>query len=78
MNLEKRLDAAGAYISSLYVTPSSQASASTGGSWSATISTDRIGDASATLTRFAESPADAVDLALRDAAAWVQAQKDIR
>lgn len=77
-NLEKRLDAAGRYIQSLDVRPSSLSSAATCVEWQATLTTDRIGDAGATFTTYAESPTDAIDAALRSASAWVQAQKDIR
>lgn len=81
MNLEKRLDAAGRYIRDLTVSMAPNLSSDASvlvPAWVATLSTDRIGNAEQTFTRYAESPADAVDLVLKDAAEWVQRQRDLR
>lgn len=78
MNLEKRIDAAGQYISSLSVTIYTKASAYSHNGWAATVVTDRIGEAEATFVRYAASPADAIDAVLRDAAEWVQKQRENR
>ena len=75
MNLEKRIDAAGVYLSSLSVRPSALPLAQ---SWAASVDTDRIGDACASFTCYAKSPADAIAAVLEEAAAWVKKRKDIR
>ena len=75
MNLEKRIDAAGVYLTSLSVRPSAMPLAQ---SWVASADTDRIGDARASFTCHAESPADAIAAVLEQAAAWVKKQRDIR
>ena len=74
MNLEQRVDSAGRYIHNLRLRLARPPM--TG--WRASLSTDRIGNAEATFVRYAESPADALDLVLKAAAEWIQAQKDIR
>lgn len=78
MNLEKRIDAAGRYIRSLDVRIHAMASACSNSGWIATVATDSIGGAGATFSRCAESPADAIDAVLRDAAEWVQKQRENR
>lgn len=73
--LEKRLDAAAQWASSFDVGPSVRSDKPM---WTARVAPDRIGDARATFSRDADSPADALSLALADAAAWVKSQKDIK
>ena len=72
--LEARLDSAGRYIRDLRIRLARPPM--TG--WRASLSTDRIGNAEETIVRYADSPADALDLALKAAAEWVVAQRDIR
>lgn len=74
LNLEKRLDAAGRYVQSVHV---GMAEAPHTG-WLAIVKTERIGSAEVAFARYHESPSDALDLALKDAAEWCQRQKDIR
>lgn len=81
LNLENRLDLAAQYIRDLRVTSAPDVRAIQSPphlGWVATLVTDRIGNAAQTITRWAESPADALSLALADAAEWVKKQKDIR
>lgn len=72
--LEARLDSAGRYIRDLRI----RLAIPPATGWRASLTTDRIGNAEVTVVRYAESPADALDLALKAAAEWIQAQKDIR
>ena len=72
--MERRIDAAGRYVEQINIGPAE--APHTG--WIAVVKTDRIGSAEVSFARYAEAPSDALDLALADAAAWVQAQKDIR
>lgn len=72
--MERRIDAAGRYVEQINIGPAE--APHTG--WIAVVKTDRIGSAEVAFARYAEAPSDALDLALADAAAWVQAQKDIR
>jgi hypothetical protein len=73
VNLEQRINAAGRYIRDLSVRMSIG-----NPEWFATLTTDRIGNAERSFTRYASSPADAIDAVLRDAAEWIQKQRDIR
>ncbi len=73
--LDARLDAAGRYVRSFHIDPSNNGLYPP---WKATATTDIINGTQAVFIRYAASPSDALDLALRDAAAWVQAQKDIK
>lgn len=72
--MERRIDAAGRYVEQINIGPAE--APHTG--WIAVVKTDRIGSAEVSFARYAEAPSDALDLALADAAAWVQAQKDLR
>ena len=71
--LDIRLDAAGRYISNLSVAtvPDCRAIQSTPHlGWVATLVTDRIGDASMTFVRYAESPSEAIEKAITAAGSW--------
>ncbi len=72
--MERRIDAAGRYVEQINIGPAE--APHTG--WIAVVKTDRIGSAEVAFARYADAPSDALDLALADAAAWVQVQKDIR
>lgn len=72
--MERRIDAAGRYVEQINIGPAE--APHTG--WIAVVKTDRIGSAEVSFARYATSPSDALDLALADAAAWVQTQKDLR
>lgn len=75
LNLENRLDLAAQYVYSFDVGPAVRSDMPM---WTARVTADKVGNAGATFTHDAESPADALSLALADAAAWTKAQKDIR
>ncbi len=72
--LEARLDAAGVYIQSLHV----GAAEAPHEGWFACVKTDRIGNGEVAFGCYGATPAEALSLALAEAAAWVKARKDIR
>lgn len=74
LNLENRLDLAAQWAQSIKIT----APRPDEHGWRAEVRSDRIGDKKLITASFADSPADALSLALADAAAWVKAQKDIK
>lgn len=73
LNLENRLDAAAQWVDAVEIL-----SPRDGNQWCASVFTDRIGNAETAMMRFADSPADALSLALADAAEWVTKAKDIK
>jgi len=73
--LDRRLDAASRYVQSVHLDPGANGLYPP---WKATVTTEAIGATQAVFIRYADHPSDAIDLALRDAAAWVQSQKDIK
>lgn len=73
--MERRIDAASVYVRSFHVGPGE---AEGQPPWFAVVKTEAIGGAEVAFGRYADSPADALSLALADAAAWVQVQRDIK
>ena len=73
LRLEPRLDAAAQWLNRVAIEGPHH-----GLSWCAVVTPDRIGSAVITIARFADSPADALSLALADAAEWVTKQRDIK
>ena len=73
--LADRIDLASRYLKSLHVDPGANGLYPP---WKATATTEVVGGCQAIFIRYADHPSDAIDAALRDAAAWVQQQKETR
>ena len=71
--LAERIDLASRYLKSLHIDPGANGLYPP---WKATATTEVVGATQAVFIRYHEHPSDAIDAALKDAAAWVQQQKE--